>query len=68
MYRNPHKEGGKKKEGEKSEREYCSMQKNPSVVIFIHKLNSEFHRTEGLSIITTCVLVCVFLNPMQAIA
>ena len=53
---------------EKRKREYCSMQKNPNIMIYVHKQNSKSPRTNGSLIVIVLVLVCVLLNPMQTTA
>ena len=57
MYRNPHKEGGKKKEGE-----HGDMQRNPTVLIHINKLSSKSLRTGRSFNIMAFVSVCVPLS------
>ena len=61
MYRNPHKEGGRKKEGE-----HGDMQRNPNVLIHINKLSSESLRTGRSFNVMAFVSVYVYLYPMLA--
>ena len=58
MYRNPHKRGGGKKA------EYCGMQRNPNVLVCIHKLILEPPRTVRFFNVMAFVLVHVYLYPM----
>ena len=62
MYRNPHKElgGG----GRKIKAEYCGMQRNPNVLVCIHKLSFESPRTVRSFNVMAFVLVHVYLYPM----
>ena len=61
MYRNPHKEGGRKKEGE-----HGDMQRNPNVLIHINKLSSESLWTGRSFNVMAFVSVYVYLYPMLA--
>ena len=61
MYRNPHKEGGRKKEGE-----HGDMQRNPNVLIHINKLSSESLWTGKSFNVMAFVSVYVYLYPMLA--
>ena len=61
MYRNPHKEGGQRKRGE-----YCDMQRNPNVLVRIHKLNFESPQIVRFFNVMVFVLVHVYLYPIQA--
>ena len=61
MYRNPHKEGGRKKEGE-----HGDMQRNPNVLIHINKLSSESLRTGRSFNVMAFVSIYVYLYPMLA--
>ena len=61
MYRNPHKEGGRKKEGE-----HGDMKRNPNVLVHINKLSSESLWTGKSFNVMAFVSVDVYLYPMLA--
>ena len=61
MYRNPHKEGDRRRR-----QEYYGMQRNPNVLVRIHKLNFESPRTMRFFNVMVFVLTHVYLYLMQA--